>query len=294
MRYTLVILAAGIGSRFGGVKQLQRVGPGGELLIDYSVHDAILAGFDRIVFILRRAIEADFMDRIGSRLEKVCAAKGVEICYVFQELSDVPIPVPEGRVRPWGTGHAVLCCRELLKEPFAVVNADDYYGQEGFVRAIDCLKRGGYGLVGYTLKNTLSEYGGVTRGICRVENGMLVGIEETRGVEKLGNGAVAGGRSLDVDSLVSMNFWCFPPEFLEELEKDFGIFLAEMTDSLKDEFLLPVIMDGMLHRGTRVEVLSSGDKWFGMTYPEDREVVVESFRRLYGKRIYQEELYSDL
>lgn len=295
MKKTLVILAAGIGSRYGGgVKQLEPVGPNGEIIIDYSIHDAIAAGFTKIIFIIRHDIEADFREVIGDRMEKICSPLGVEIDYAFQELKDVPVAVPEGRTKPWGTGHAVLACEGLLEDPFAVINADDYYGKHGFRAAADFLETGQYGLVGYILKNTLSDNGGVTRGICTVENGKLVGIDETKNIVKTNDGAEAAGRKLDVDSLVSMNFWCYPTEFLAVLKAGFPVFLHSMANPQKDEYLLPVIADGMLRQGVEFTVLPTDDAWFGVTYKEDKAAVVESFRKLYEAGVYDPDLYSDL
>ncbi len=296
MKTTLVILAAGIGSRYGGgVKQLEPVGPNGEIIIDYSIHDAIAAGFDKIIFIIRRSIEADFMEVIGRRMECICASLGVEIGYAYQELDDIPCPVPEGRTKPWGTGHAVLTCEKLLDEPFAVINADDYYGKDGFEKAAAFLKTGRYGLIGYVLKNTLSDNGGVTRGICSVADGKLVGIDETRGIVKTPRGAESAGRSIPLESIVSMNFWCLPRDFIGELKRGFPRFLSSMSDPLKDEYLLPVIVDGLLKNGTEVTVLPTGADWFGVTYMEDKATVVESFRKLYAAGEYdKDDLYSDL
>lgn len=296
MKTTLVILAAGIGARYGsGVKQLAQVGPNGELIIDYSIHDAIAAGFNKIIFIIRKDIEADFREVIGDRIEKICAPLGVEIKYAFQSLTDVPIPVPEGRVKPWGTGQAVLACKGLLKEPFAVINADDYYGKDGFVKAAAFLKTGRYGLVGYVLKNTLSDNGGVTRGICTVKDGKLVGIDETQNIIKTETGAESNGRSLPLDALVSMNFWCFPECFMEVLEQGFPKFLENLPDPQKSEYLLPIIMDGLLKQGTEVEVLSTDADWFGITYQEDKASVVESFKALYAAGVYDKNnLYADI
>ena len=296
MNTALVILAAGIGSRYGGgVKQLEPVGPNGEIIIDYSIHDAIAAGFDKIIFIIRRAIEEDFMEVIGHRMERVCASLGVEIGYAYQEIDDIPCPVPEGRIKPWGTGHAVLSCEKLLDGPFAVINADDYYGKDSFEKADAFLKTGRYGLVGYVLKNTLSDNGGVTRGICTVEHGKLMGIDETRNIMKTTQGAEAAGRSIPLDSIVSMNFWCLPREFIEELKCGFPGFLSSMSDPLKDEYLLPIIVDGLLKSGTEVTVLPTGADWFGVTYKEDKASVVESFRKLYDAGEYdRDDLYSDL
>ena len=295
MKKTLVILAAGIGSRFGGgIKQLEPVDDNQHIIIDYSIHDAIAAGFQKIIFIIRHSIEEDFRSVIGERIEAVCEPLGVEICYAFQELENVPVPVPEGRVKPWGTGHAVLACADLIDSPFAVINADDYYGKSGFAAAADFLNETEYGLVGYILKNTLSDHGGVTRGICSVENGDLTGICETRGIEKNAGGACAGGVQIDVDSLVSMNFWCYPSSFINVLKEDFPTFLANMQDPCKDEYLLPIIADKMLKNGYSFRVLPTSDRWFGVTYQEDKPIVVESFRNLIKEGVYRTDLYSDL
>ena len=296
MKKTLVILAAGIGSRFGGgIKQLEPVGPCGEIIIDYSIHDAIKAGFDKIVFIIRRDIEKDFMEMIGQRIEKLCAKLGVEVCYAFQDIDDIPIDRPAGRTKPWGTGQAVLSCRGIINEPFAVINADDYYGKSGYKKAAAFLEKGQYGLVGYILKNTLSDNGGVTRGICNVDsNGTLTGIDETHDIIKTPGGARAGEKELDLESLVSMNFWCLPASFIDELDSGFPEFLNTMKNPLKDEYLLPTIVDGLIKKGAKVTVLPTDDKWFGVTYKEDKASVVESFRQLYAEGAYQTELYADL
>lgn len=292
---TLIILAAGIGSRFGGgIKQLEPVDGGGHIIIDYSIHDAIQAGFNKIVFIIRRDIEKDFREIIGNRIEAVCREKGVEVVYAFQQIEDVPIPVPEGRSKPWGTGHAVLSCRGLVEESFAVINADDYYGKEGFAKAAAFLEKDSYGMVGFVLRNTLSDNGGVTRGVCAVTDGQLTGIQETRNIERDGENAVADGVKIPGDALVSMNFWCFPASFIEVLHTGFPRFLGEMKNPQKDEYLLPIIVDGLLSEGTLVTVLPSGDRWFGVTYREDKPAVVESFARLIREGVYREDLYSDL
>lgn len=296
MKTTLVILAAGIGSRFGGgVKQLTPVGPNGEIIIDYSIHDAIKAGFNKIVFIIRHDIEEAFKEAIGNRIEKICAPLGVEIDYAFQEITDIPIALPEGRTKPWGTGHAVLACDGMLNEPFAVINADDYYGTKGFEKAAGFLKENGYGMVAYILKNTLSDNGGVTRGICTVENGALAGIDETKNIIKTADGAEADGRKLDLESLVSMNFLCFKDSFMDVLRNGFPEFLNNMTNPQKDEYLLPIILDGLIKKGESVTVLPTDDQWFGVTYLEDKESVIESFRQIYEKGIYNKDnLYADL
>ena len=294
---TLVILAAGIGSRFGGgIKQLEGVDDKGHIIIDYSIHDAVAAGFDKIVFIIRRDIEQDFRAVIGDRIEETLRPLGVEVAYAFQELSDVPAGMEskaEGRTKPWGTGHAVLACDGLITSPFAVINADDYYGRNGFKAAAAFLGNG-YGLVGYRLKNTLSDNGGVTRGVCDTEDGALTGIRETKNIVKTADGAAAEGEALDPESLVSMNFWCYPAAFLDELKRGFPVFLAEAEDAAKDEYLLPIIADGMLKAGTPFTVLPTDDKWFGVTYKEDKPAVVESFRKLIAEGVYREDLYADL
>ena len=291
---TLVILAAGIGARYGvGIKQLEGVDDHGHIIIDYSIHDAIAAGFNRIVFIIRHAIEEDFREVIGDRIEAVCRPLGVEVAYAFQELSDIPGEVPEGRKKPWGTGHAILACKGLIDSPFAVINADDYYGKNGFRAASEFLGKG-YALVGYVLKNTLSENGGVTRGICTVEDGKLVGIDETRNIVKTAAGAEANGRVIDPESLVSMNFWCYPAEFMEVLKKGFPVFLENMKDPLKEEYLLPIIADGMLKEGESFTILPTDDIWFGVTYQEDKPAVMESIRKLIAAGEYSEDLYGDL
>ena len=225
MKTTLVIMAAGIGSRFGGgIKQLAAVGPNGEIIMDYSIHDAIEAGFNKIVFIIRHDIEQAFREAIGDRIERICAGLGVELGYAFQELDALPagVSVPEGRTKPWGTGQAVLACKDQLDGPFAVINADDYYGKEAFVQlynflqGYDAAKPGELCMAGFVLKNTLSDNGAVTRGICRMdENAFLTGVDETSGIEKTADGgAAAGGRAIDAESLVSMNMWGLTPGFV--------------------------------------------------------------------------------
>ena len=299
MNKTLVILAAGIGSRFGGgIKQLEPVDDHGHIIIDYSIHDAIAAGFNKIIFIIRHDIEKDFREVIGDRIEKVCDAHNVKVAYAFQELSDIPDFTGKekvaNRTKPWGTGHAVLACDGLLGSPFCVINADDYYGKEGFVKAAQFLDQEEYGLVGYVLKNTLSDNGGVTRGICSVQDGKLVGIKETKNIIKTAAGAEADGCAIDTESLVSMNFWCYPQEFMDVLKKGFPVFLEKLSDPMKDEYLLPVIADGMLKENVAFTVLSSHDRWFGVTYKEDKPAVVNSFRKLIAEGVYKEDLFGDL
>lgn len=294
---TLVILAAGIGSRFGGgVKQLTPVDDSGHLIIDYSIHDAVAAGFNKIVFIIRHEIEADFRDVIGNRIDAICKSSGVDVAYAYQEKDMFTGTAPNNRVKPWGTGHAVLCAADKIDSAFAVINADDYYGKKGFIKASEFLSShpDSYALIGYVLKNTLSNHGGVTRGICSVKDGKLTGIRETKNIVKTSNGACADGIALDVDSLVSMNFWCYPAAFLSVLRNGFPEFLKNTADPLKDEYLLPTIADEMLRAGEAFTVLPTDDHWFGVTYKEDRAEVAENIRKLIEAGIYKEDLYSDM
>ena len=300
---SLVIMAAGIGSRFGGgIKQLEPVGPNGEIIMDYSIHDALEAGFNKVIFIIRKDLEKDFKEIIGNRIEKIAPVE-----YAFQEIEDLPegFSVPEGRKKPWGTGQAILAARNLIKEPFLVINADDYYGKEGFKKIHDYMvngmeeKDGVYDMcmAGFILSNTLSENGGVTRGICRVdENGMLQEIIETHNIEKDGDKAVVREGDIeteyDADSPVSMNMWGLTPEFFAILKNGFEQFLnkTDMED-LKAEYLLPTIIGELLKEGTvSVKVLKSEDQWFGVTYKEDRETVVEAVKSLIDKGIYPDKL----
>ncbi|MCI5901819.1 MAG: nucleotidyltransferase [Blautia sp.] len=309
---TLLIMAAGIGSRFGGgIKQLEPVGLNDEIIMDYSIHDAIEAGFNKIIFVIRRDIEADFRERIGNRVEAICGAHNVEIAYAFQDLQEVPegCAVPEGRTKPWGTGQAVLAAKDVIHEPFAVINADDYYGKKAFYQLHDWLIEehadSAISMAGFILKNTLSENGGVTRGVCKVTEGHshVMDVVETKNIVKTADGAEADGVRLDPESYVSMNMWGFPakegcaPAFLKVLEEEFRTFFEEAVpaDPMKAEYLLPTLIGGLLRAGTySVKVLETGDKWFGVTYKEDKEIVVESFRKLIADGFYQKELYSDL
>ena len=307
MKTTLVIMAAGIGSRFGGgIKQLAAVGPNGEIIMDYSIHDAIEAGFNKIVFIIRHDIEQAFREAIGDRIERICAGLGVELGYAFQELDALPagVSVPEGRTKPWGTGQAVLACKDQLDGPFAVINADDYYGKEAFVQlynflqGYDAAKPGELCMAGFVLKNTLSDNGAVTRGICRMdENAFLTGVDETSGIEKTADGgAAAGGRAIDAESLVSMNMWGLTPGFVAMLQDGFVEFFGNIAgNELKAEYLLPIFIDELLKAGkVTVKVLPTHDRWFGVTYQEDKPVVIESFAKLIEAGVYRKDLFSDL
>ena len=301
---TLVVMAAGIGSRFGGgIKQLEPVGPSGEIIMDYSVYDAIQAGFDKVVFIIRKDLEKDFREIIGNRMEKI-----VETAYAFQELDDLPAGFqrPEGRTKPWGTGQAILCCKDLVQEPFAVINADDYYGKEAFVKVHDYLAgehpacgKMDFCMAGFQLGNTLSENGGVTRGICSVnEDGHLTKVTETKNIVKTPEGAAVKGEdgrltSVAADCPVSMNMWGFTPEIFEVLENGFAEFLQNLSDPMKGEYLIPTIVDGLIQeQKANVTVLESRDKWFGVTYKEDKPAVVRSFRELIDAGVYREKLFG--
>lgn len=304
MKATLVIMAAGIGSRFGGgIKQLAPVGPNGEIIMDYSIYDAKKAGFDKVVFVIRRDLEKDFKEVIGDRIEKE-----IEVAYAYQELSDIPAQYQEkfaARTKPWGTGQAILCCKDVVNEPFLVINADDYYGKEAYAEAYRYLteKREASDktqlcMVGFVLGNTLSENGGVTRGICRVgEDGVLEDITETSNIEKTENGAAVrteeGLTEVDVNSAVSMNMWGLNPDFFGILESGFKEFLANVEESnLKAEYLLPTIIGGLLKENKAdVTVLKSKDKWFGVTYQEDKDSVIASIRNLVDTGVYPEKLF---
>lgn len=312
MKTSLVIMAAGIGSRFGGgIKQLEPVGLNDEIIMDYSIHDAIKAGFNKIIFIIRKDIEQDFKERIGNRVERFCNDRDIDVDYCFQSLYEIPkgTVLPEGRTKPWGTGQAVLAAKKLINEPFAVINADDYYGKEAFIKIHDWLMEehddNAYSMAGFILKNTLSDNGGVTRGVCKVSDGHshITDVIETCNIVKTSDGAEADGIKLDPNSYVSMNFWGFPakegdkPVYLDVLEKDFAKFFEETVpgNPLKAEYLIPIHIGKMLEENLcTVKVLETKDKWFGVTYKEDKQTVVESFRQLIEKGIYQEDLYSDL
>ena len=296
MRKILVILAAGIGSRYGGgIKQIEPVGENGEIIMDYSIHDAIAAGFNKIVVVIRKDIEKDFSEVIGNRLRTTCDRIGVECCFAFQRHPlNEPEEFPAGRRKPWGTGDAVLACKEYVDGPFAVINADDYYGKEAFVKASELLDHGGYGMIGFRLGNTLSENGAVTRGVCRVNDNVLTDIVETVNIIKTYSGAEADGTALPLDTIVSMNFWTLPLEFMDKLTYGFPDFINGLTDPLKDEYLLPKIIGVLVSEGVEVKVTESSDRWFGVTYHEDKPHVITEFRKLYEEGVYCNDLYSDL
>lgn len=300
---TLVVMAAGIGSRFGGgIKQLEPVGPNGEIIMDYSIYDAMAAGFDKVVFVIRKDLEKDFKEVIGNRIEKV-----VEVAYAYQEVDDIPQMYKERfqeRTKPWGTGQAILCCKHVVDSPFLVINADDYYGKQAYVEAFEYLTEEKTAdnpeicMVSFVLKNTLSENGGVTRGVCKVdENGYLADIVETSNIEKYKDGAAVrkeeAYQPIDIESSVSMNMWGLTPEFFQILESGFEEFVANTpADNLKAEYLLPTIIGDLLaEKKLAVRVLTSKDKWFGVTYKEDKDSVVSELQALIRDGVYPEKLF---
>ena len=299
-------MAAGMGSRFGGgIKQLAPVGPNGEIIMDYSIHDALEAGFNKIIFIIRKDLEKDFREIIGNRIEKIAHVE-----YAFQELEELPAgyQVPAGRTKPWGTGQAVLAVKGMVHEPFLVINADDYYGKEGFFKIHDYMvhemdtESDVYDMCmgGFILENTLSDNGTVTRGVCQVnEDGTLRDVTETFDIEWKDGSLKANDEqgnpvSVNPDQHVSMNMWGLPPRFLEELETGFPEFLDQIPEgNLKAEYLLPRIIDKLIKSGKgKVKVLETRDKWFGVTYQEDKAAVVDSIRRLIEEGVYKEKLYD--
>lgn len=302
----LVIMAAGIGSRFGGgVKQLEPVGPSGEIIMDYSIYDALEAGFNRVIFVIRHDLEKDFKEVIGNRIEKI-----VPVSYAFQEMEDIPegFAVPEERKKPWGTGQAVLSIRDMIEEPFLVINADDYYGKEAFQKIHDYMVEEmdeaapvyDICMGGFILANTLSDNGGVTRGVCEVgEDEILKRVTETYNIVKTPQGLKASDRdgnpvTVHEEQHVSMNMWGLTPSFVRELEKGFPKFLANLKEGdLKSEYLLPTIIDQLIRENrAKVTVLETRDHWFGVTYREDKEGVAESIRELVRQGVYPERLFA--
>lgn len=299
----LVIMAAGIGSRFGGLKQLAPVGLNGEPILMFSLYDALSAGFHKVIFIIKYEIEADFKAAIGDRVKD-----HIETLYAFQELDRLPAGynVPPDRVKPWGTGHAVLCAKELLNGPYAVINADDYYGRDAFRVMYEQLNgqlndtAGNYSMVGYQIENTLTENGHVTRGVCQSTDGFLTAIDERLRIEKHGDKieyTENDGKSwqeIPAGTLVSMNFWGFTEHFTQALEKGFPTFLDQtlIENPLKGEFLLPRIVNKEIVSGTaRVQVLDSHDKWYGVTYKEDLPAVVKAIQTMQQNGLYPETLF---
>jgi bifunctional N-acetylglucosamine-1-phosphate-uridyltransferase/glucosamine-1-phosphate-acetyltransferase GlmU-like protein len=304
MDITLIIMAAGIGSRFGtGIKQLATMAPNGEIIMDFSIYDAKEVGFTKVVFVIRKAIEAEFKEVIGDRLSKVMPVE-----YVYQELEDLPggYQVPEGRVKPWGTGQAILACKDVVKEPFVIINADDYYGKEAFVKLHDFLVSGNadkdkinLAMAGFSLKNTLSENGTVTRGICVADkDGYLEKVIETTGIQSA-NGKIQCdneevSRWVTLDTMVSMNMWAGYPDFLQYIDEGFSGFLDKLNDNpQKKEYLLPNIVAELLEkRAASVKVLGTSDRWIGITYKEDIEPAQKGFSLMIEKGLYPVNLWK--
>lgn len=302
----LVVMAAGMGSRYGGLKQIDPVDEYGNIIMDFSIFDAKEAGFEKVVFIVKKAIEKEFKENVGSRMEK-----RIETEYVFQELDKLPdgFEIPEGRVKPWGTGHAILCCKDVIDGPFAVINADDYYGKQAFKEIYRQLTDHGdderyqYAMVGYRLNNTMTENGYVARGVCSMdERGKLVDIHERTRIEKRGDDGAyteddgATWIPLPGESVVSMNLWGFTESIFGELDRRFGAFLEREIpgNPLKCEYFLPFVVDEILKEDkAEVTVLESRDRWYGVTYKEDKETVVSAIRQLKDKGLYPEKLWED-
>lgn len=285
---TLIVMAAGMGSRFGGLKQMEPIGPGGEALLDFSVYDAKRAGFTKVVFVIKHAIEKEFKEIVGSRIEKK-----IKVEYVFQEIDDLPngLVPPAERQKPWGTTQAILCCRNVVKEPFAVVNADDYYGRSAFDKIAAFLKEdnGDYAMVGFKLINTLTDNGHVSRGVCEVEDGELKGIVERTKIQDCKYTEDDGETWTDLspDTLVSMNLWGFKPDFFDYLDRDFKEFLAEKINIPKSECLLPGTVANIIKRkDKKVKVLVADDRWYGVTYKEDKPKVVAAIGKMVEDGLY--------
>ncbi len=294
MKPTLVIMAAGMGSRYGGLKQIDPVGPAGEIVIEYSIFDALRAGFGKVVFVIRRDIEQAFREVMEPKLRGRIPAE-----YVFQELDALPPghAVPADRKKPWGTGHAILCCREAVNEPFGVINADDFYGRDAFAKLGRLLARRAvrdtdFLLIGYRLSNTLSDHGAVSRGVCRVdEGGRLAGVTERAQIARTSEGIVAedaGGRAtLPAETVVSMNMWGFTPALFDSLDRSFRAFLDQHGREAKSEFYIPAVVDELVQHGlAEVEVAATDAVWLGMTYPEDRDAVRAGVQALVAKGEY--------
>lgn len=286
---TLVVMAAGMGSRFGGLKQIEPIGPKGEAILDFSVYDAVKAGFTKVVFVIKHAIEKDFKEFVGNRIEKK-----VKVEYVFQEIDKLPegYTCPETREKPWGTAHAILCCKDVVKEPFAVVNADDYYGRSAFVKMAEFLKSDSddYAMVGFRLVNTLTENGYVSRGVCEIENGELKSVTERTKIMdcKYTEDDGATWTALPEDTVVSMNLWGFGPDVFEYIETGFKNFLDEKIDVPKSEYYLPTVVSERIERGEKsVKVLIAEDKWYGVTYKEDKQIVVDAIGKMVADGFYE-------
>ncbi len=286
---TLVVMAAGMGSRFGGLKQIEPIGKNGEILIDFSIYDAVKAGFNKVVFVIKHSIEKDFKAVVGKRIEKM-----VKTEYVFQENDVLPdgFVCPADRVKPWGTAHAVLCCRDVVKEPFAVINADDYYGQSAYKQMADFLKSNDkdYCMVGFRLVNTLTDNGSVSRGVCEIKDGELVSVtERTKIVDcKYSEDNGATWTALKPDTVVSMNLWGFMPDLFDYAADGFVDFLREKINVPKSEYFLPSIVSKLIETGEKkVKVLVAEDKWYGVTYKEDKQDVCAALNKMVDDGLYE-------
>ena len=290
---TLLVMAAGMGSRYGGLKQLDEVGPSGETIIDYSVYDAIAAGFTKVVFIIRRDFEQEFKSKITDKF-----TDKIQVEFAFQDIEDLPsgLSCPRGREKPWGTGHAILSASKLIDGPFNAINADDYYGRESFKTIADFYAResNGFTLVAFRLENTLSVFGSVTRGLCEVENDRLVTVIETDDLQKTNSG-ITSNRDIDLNGRepVSMNMWGFTPVIFDYLQEMFVDFLAQRGDELKSEFLIPSVINDLIQSGKEiVHVLYSNAPWFGVTYKEDKAYVVDQIQKLINDDFYPRKLFG--
>ncbi len=285
---TLVVMAAGMGSRFGGLKQMEPVGPNGEVILDFSAYDAIKAGFTKIVFVIKHEIEADFKAIVGDHI-----AEKIKVEYAFQEVNDLPegFTCPADRTKPWGTAQAILSCKGIINEPFAVVNADDYYGKTAFKKVADFLREDGndYAMVGFRLENTLTENGYVSRGVCEIEDGILTSVTERTKIMdcKFTEDDGATWEALSPDSVVSMNLWGFKPDLFGYIEEGFKAFLAEKLNVPKAEYYLPTVVSQLIDRGEKqVKVLVAEDKWYGVTYKEDKPNVVSALTEMVNNGLY--------
>jgi dTDP-glucose pyrophosphorylase len=291
-KITLLIMAAGMGSRYGGLKQLDAVGPNGETIIDYSVYDAIQAGFNKVVFIIRKEFEQEFKSKISDKY-----AGKIEVEFAFQDLNDLPdeFSCPEGRVKPWGTAHAILSAADKINEPFVAINGDDFYGQESFKVVADYYGNGAndFSMVAFQLDKTLSTFGGVTRGLCTLKDGKLDTVIETDNLQKIGSN-VSSNRDIELDGSepVSMNVWGFTPILFDYLKTKFVAFLHEEGQEMKSEFLIPSVVNELIQkRKEEVHVLRSGAKWFGVTYKEDKPFVQGEIQKLVEGGVYPEKLF---
>lgn len=287
---TLVVMAAGMGSRFGGLKQIEPIGKNGEILLDYSVYDAVKAGFNKVVFVIKHAIESDFKAVVGKRIEKM-----VKTEYVFQETDALPegFVCPSDRVKPWGTAHAVLCCKDVVKEPFAVINADDYYGKSAFIKTAEFLKNNDsdYCMTGFRLVNTLTENGYVSRGVCEIEKGELKSVTERTKIMdcKYTEDDGESWTALPPDTVVSMNLWGFMPDLFGYSEKGFKEFLNNNINTPKSEYYLPSVVSSLITSGEKkVKVLIAEDKWYGVTYKEDKQMVCDAINKMAEDGLYPE------